>query len=332
MFEEIQALMPHEQLIYISDSGFAPYGNKPDAFIVERSMALAEFLIDEHDIKALVVACNTATAAAIHKLREQLDIPVVGMEPGIKPAVERTESGVIGVLATENTLKSDKFSNLLDTHHHRARILTQPCHGLVDAIEQGDLDSPATETLLTSYLKPLLDEGADTVVLGCTHYPLLTPLIEKIAGNDVHLISTGAAVARHLQRLLEVAGAMNDVVEQADAVYYTSGNIPHIKTLVERLFGRKVALHALPQALLPNVNDTFDTEIIEFELEDKYQLLFQAMLQGEDGLAMVRCIDGVQQIWTTTPQLDELMDWLKCLPEHFNVRILRKYRWEQGAA
>ncbi len=251
VLEEIQTLMPHENLLYITDSGYAPYGNKPDTFIIQRALALAEFMVQTHGVKALVVACNTATAAAISHLRQHFEIPVIGMEPGIKPAVEMTDSGVIGVLATENTLKSDKFSNLLDVHHHRARILTQPCHGLVEAIEQGELAAAETRTLLASYVQPLLNDGVDTIVLGCTHYPLLIPLIREIAGDRIHLVSTGAAVARQLKHKLDDAGLCTPDTNAGDELYLTSGEVSHIRPLVAQLFHRDVSMAQLPQSLMP---------------------------------------------------------------------------------
>jgi len=183
VLRELQAAMPHEHFVYVADSKYAPYGNKDGETVLQRSLLIAETLTQTHHIKALVVACNTATAAAVFHLRETLDIPVIGMEPALKPAVEQSESGMVGILATENTLQSDKFSNLLDAHQHKARILTQPCAGLVEAIEQGELHSEKTKDLLASYVLPLMDEGVDTLVLGCTHYPWFEPIIRELVGD-----------------------------------------------------------------------------------------------------------------------------------------------------
>lgn len=332
VFEEIRALLPHENLIYIADSAYAPYGNKSDVFIIERSLRLSHFLFQAHGIKALVVACNTATAAAVATLRQSFDIPVIGMEPGIKPAIDITNTGVIGVLATENTLKSEKFSTLLDAHHHRAHILTQPCHGLVEAIERGDLETAATKELLASYLVPLLEAGADTIVLGCTHYPLLTPIIRQVAGEHIQLVRTGGAVAKHLKSQLEITAINQTHSASGTELFYTSGEVNYIQTLATSLLQRHVHIQSLPPELLPEVAmATSETTIIEFELEAKHQLMFQAMLQGEDGLAFVRCVNGVQQLWTTSTQVSALYDWLQCLPETFNLRILRQYVWEHEA-
>lgn len=244
--EDIRALLPQENLVYVADSAFAPYGSKDDAMVVQRCESLACYLIDTHNIKALVVACNTATAAAIQTLREQLAIPVIGMEPAIKPAVAATQSGVVGVLATENTLKSDKFSNLLDAHQHRARIITQPCFGLVEAIEQGDFNSEKTKQLLQGYVQPLLDEGVDTLVLGCTHYPLLEPLIRELVGEQVHMISTGAAVAKQVQHTLQQSGIENQEVRQPTYSFYTSGDVAHVETLASKLLQQPIKMQPLP--------------------------------------------------------------------------------------
>ncbi|MDX8387724.1 MAG: glutamate racemase [Ghiorsea sp.] len=246
VFEEIRALLPHEDLVYIADSAFAPYGNKPDTCIQERSLKQAEFLVEQCGVKALVVACNTATAAAISKLRQRFDMPVIGMEPALKPAVEMTKSGIVGILATGNTLKSDKFSSLLDIHQHRARILTQPCHGLVEAIEAGNFATFETKELLFRYLKPLLDAGVDTVVLGCTHYPWLTTLIRSIAGEHIQLVSTGSAVAKHLQHQL----ISNDGVTASDKKgyeqFWTSGDVHRVAAVAQALLNKKIDLKLLP--------------------------------------------------------------------------------------
>ena len=319
VLQDIQALLPHESLVYIADSAYAPYGEKDTDDIVSRCLFIANILIQQHKIKALVVACNTATAAAIHVLRNTLDIPVIGMEPAIKPAVDITESGVVGVFATANTLKSDKFSNLLDAHQHRARIIAQPCVGWVETVEQGTLNTDATKQLVLKYVQPLLVEGVDTIVLGCTHYPLLEPLIRKVFGKQVHIISTGAAVAKQLQSQLDAKGALNRQAESGRESFWTSGDQRHVSNMASLLFQREMVFKPLPEK--------HETIIVEFTLEKKQHLLFQALLQGEDGLAFVRCKHGVQQLWTTSSQIDALKDWLKCLPKSFNLCILQEYVW-----
>ncbi|ABE48894.1 glutamate racemase [Methylobacillus flagellatus KT] len=207
VLRHIQQQLPHEHLLYVADSLNAPYGPKPQAFIIERSRNIAQFLI-ESGAKAIVVACNTATAAAIRILRNELDIPVIGMEPAVKPAAAATRSGVVGVLATTGTLKSAQFAALLEHYGKHIKVVAQACVGLVECIERGELDTPSTRALVAGYVAPLMEEGADTIVLGCTHYPFIKPLIADIAGPDVVLIDTGAAVARQVGHRLEEAGLL----------------------------------------------------------------------------------------------------------------------------
>ena len=209
ILHHVRALLPHEHLIYFADSGHAPYGDKSEQYVVDRSLAIADFLLAQ-GVKALVVACNTATVAAIKAVRARYpELPVVGVEPGLKPGAAATRSGKIGVLATARTLKGEKFLLLRDqiAGATQAQFLLQPCVGLVDEIEKGDLQTPAIAAMLERYVAPLLEQGADTLVLGCTHYPFVREGIEQVArahsAAPVTLIDTGEAVARQLARLLE---------------------------------------------------------------------------------------------------------------------------------
>jgi glutamate racemase len=197
----VRTLLPHEEIVYVADSGNAPYGGRDDAFIVERSLAISDWLL-EQGAKAMVIACNTATAQAVHVLRSLTPIPLVGVEPGLKPAALLSKSHVAGVLATASTLRSEKFRRLLAEHQGTCRFLCQPGHGLVEAIERGDTDSAELVELLSSYLAPMLAEGADTLVLGCTHYPFIDGAIRRIAGEQLAIIDTSVAIARQLVRLL----------------------------------------------------------------------------------------------------------------------------------
>jgi glutamate racemase len=223
VLRHIRALLPQEHLIYFADTAFAPYGDKPEAIVAERALALAQFLVGR-GVKALVVACNTATIAAIKLLRAHYPhLPIVGVEPGLKPAAALTKSGKVGVLATGGTLAGEKFLLLRQQigQASNTEFLLQGCAGLADQIELGELDSPATIALLQRYVQPLLDQGADTLVLGCTHYPFVQQAIEDIAsraGKTVALIDTGAAVARQLARLLAAAGLLRSDADAAEAV------------------------------------------------------------------------------------------------------------------
>jgi len=212
VLRHVRAQLPHEHVLYFADSSFAPYGDKPEHVLTERVLAIGAFLISQ-GAKAIVVACNTATVAAIAALRERYPaLPIVGVEPGLKPAAAATRSSIVGVLATERTLAGNKFLQLRDqiAAATGARFLLQPCHGLADQIEFGTLDSNDTDALLRRFILPLLDAGADTLVLGCTHYPLVQASIEAVIASAterrVTLIDTGEAVARHLARLLETGG------------------------------------------------------------------------------------------------------------------------------
>src|SRR5450830_1459 len=214
VLRHIHAQLPHEHLMYFADSGYAPYGGRSEQWLIERSLAVAGFLFG-HGAKALVVACNTATVAAIKAIRAQWPgMPIVGVEPGLKPGAAATTSGTVGVLATDRTLRGEKFLQLRDqiAASTNARFLLQPCIGLVDQIELGELGSEATEAMLEQYVVPLLEGGADTLVLGCTHYPFVEDVIRRIvnehAKTPVTLIDTGDAVARQLGRLLEGAGLL----------------------------------------------------------------------------------------------------------------------------
>lgn len=235
VLEEIQQLLSRESLLYVADCGHIPYGEKTPAFILERSRSVAEFF-RERGAKAFVIACNTATVAAVADLRQDYpDWPLVGMEPAVKPAAAATRSGVVGVLATTGTLQSAKFAALLDRFATDVRVITQPCPGLVELIEAGDLNSPALSALLQGYIEPLLSAGCDTIILGCTHYPFLKPLLAQMLPPSIILIDTGAAVARQLKRLLGERDLLA-VGEPEPAQFWTSGDRCHLRNILPTLW------------------------------------------------------------------------------------------------
>ncbi|WLI07480.1 glutamate racemase [Pseudomonas sp. FP597] len=235
VLDEIQRLLPHESLLYVADGGHIPYGEKTPAFILERSRRVAEFF-REKGAKAFVIACNTATVAAVADLRQDFpDWPLVGMEPAVKPAAAATRTGVVGVLATTGTLQSAKFAALLDRFATDVRVITQPCPGLVELIETGDLTNPALRTLLQGYIDPLLSAGCDTIILGCTHYPFLKPLLAQMLPSSITLIDTGAAVARQLKRLLGERDLLA-VANPAPAQFWTSGDVCHLRNILPTLW------------------------------------------------------------------------------------------------
>lgn len=244
VLRHIRALLPAEDLIYVADSAHAPYGDKSPQFIAARALAIAEFLV-ARDAKALVVACNTATAAAIASLRARFDLPVVGMEPAVKPAAGATRSGVIGVLATSGTLESEKFADLVARFGSRARVIVQPCPGLVERIEAGDLSGAQTRRLLAGFVAPLLAQGADTLVLGCTHYPFLMPLLRELAGPQVALIESGAAVARQLARRLAETDFHAHGHGGGRERFFSSGEPARLAALLPRLWGAAAPVERL---------------------------------------------------------------------------------------
>ncbi len=239
VLKHIHAHLPHENLLYFADSLYAPYGNKSPEFIIERATFIADFLI-EKGAKALVVACNTATAAGISHLRHHYALPIIGMEPAVKPAAAATKTGVVGVLATVGTLKSAQFAALLENYGQHIQVVTQGCIGLVECIERGELDTPDTKDLIRQYTAPLLAEGADTIVLGCTHYPFVKQAIQEIVGDNTTLIDTGAAVAKQLKRQLEEKGLLNQNTEKAEVHFWTNSESANAAEITERLWGNHV--------------------------------------------------------------------------------------------
>ena len=204
ILDEALRQLPNHDYLYFADSANAPYGEKPPEWIAERSLAVCQSLA-EAGCQAIVVACNTATAEAIQGIRAELKtIPIIGVEPGIKPAALQSQKGLVGVLATEATLKSDKFNALLATLPGDCRFIKQAGAGLVPLIESGQLNAPETAALLAQHLEPMRTAGVDTLVLGCTHYPFLMPLILSHLGSSVLIVDTGEAVVRQLARQLEV--------------------------------------------------------------------------------------------------------------------------------
>jgi glutamate racemase len=249
ILRHIRAQLPHEHLLYVADTGFAPYGDKPEHVVAERSLAIARFLVAQ-GAKALVVACNTATISAVKLLRETMPaMPIVGVEPGLKPAAAASRSGKVGVLATERTLAGAKFLQLRDqiSAATGADFLLQPCRGLVDQIELGDTE--AVTALLRRYVTPLLEQGADTLVLGCTHYPLVKATIEDLiaesGSQDIALVDTGEAVARQLVRLLDAGGLLRaaDAAVPPRLTAYTSASATALSAAFNSLVGIDPPVH-----------------------------------------------------------------------------------------
>ena len=235
VLKEIRKVLPSGHFIYYADNAHCPYGEKSQDYIRDRARAVTRLLLDK-SAELIVVACNTATGAAIAALREEFDVPFVGMEPAVKPAALGTRSGVIGVLATAGTLKASKYLNTKGLYQDDVRIEEHVGEGFVQLVERGELDGPEAERTVRASLQPLLDAGADIIVLGCTHYPFLRPVIERIAGPDVRIIDPAPAVARQVLRVLES--------RSADADPASPGNPPE-GTLELLSSGDPATLHAL---------------------------------------------------------------------------------------
>jgi glutamate racemase len=257
VLQALQAELPQERFVYLADSAHAPYGERGDAFVAERTHAIADYLVTHHHIKALVVACNTATAAAIHEARLRYPhMPLVGVEPALKPAVSHSQTRHIGVIGTHGTLGSAKFANLLATVQDQAQFVIQPCRGLANAIELSTAQAPATDKtqtevhrLCAQYTQAMGTFGKalgqiDTLVLGCTHYVFAADDLQQILGPDVTLLSTGEPVARQTRRLLEAAGLLASAPQNlSEAKAYkhtqllTSGSLTALQAAALRWLG-----------------------------------------------------------------------------------------------
>lgn len=228
--------LPHEHFLYVGDSGCAPYGDRSAEFVTERAIAITEFLVRQ-DAKAIVVACNTATGVAVESLRARFALPIVAIEPAVKPAASRSRSRVVGVLATTGTLASPNVGKLLANYGSDVEFVIQSCPGLADQVEKGKLASDETRALVRRYLRPIVEKGADIVVLGCTHYPFIRSMIQEAAGPGVDIIDPAAPVARELRRRLESAGLLNDAAVAGTERFRTTGIVEIVGPIVRQLWG-----------------------------------------------------------------------------------------------
>ena len=244
ILDEALQQLPHHNYIYFADSANAPYGDKPPQWIAERSLQICRYLV-EQDCSAIVVACNTATAEAIATIRSTLDIPIIGVEPGIKPAAMQSQNGIVGVLATEATLNSDKFNALLATLPEHCQFIKQAGAGLVPLIEAGLIETPEMQALLRSHLKPIQDQGADTLVLGCTHYPFLKKMIRAVVGDSMTLIDTSDAVVRQLLRQMHQQGLIVGSKHSPKLSLLSTANADTLEAMAERLLHRDLSKYAI---------------------------------------------------------------------------------------
>ncbi|MBC8335085.1 MAG: glutamate racemase [Anaerolineales bacterium] len=231
----IRAQMPHENLLYFADQGHVPYGSRSLEEVRHFSEAITHFLLGQ-GAKLIVVACNTASAAALHYLRKTFpDIPFIGMEPAIKPAAEHTNSGVVGVLATPATFQGKLYASVVERFAKDVDVLQDTCQGLVEEIERGALEADSTRKILVAALRPMLDKGLDTVVLGCTHYPFVIPLIEEIVGESVRVIDPAPAVARQVERRLDALNLRQREEIQGEVQIFTSGEKAALESIIPKL-------------------------------------------------------------------------------------------------
>lgn len=231
----LQERLPQEDFFYFADTRYLPYGDRPEVFLRERGVLIAEALA-RRGAKALVIACNTATAAAAEAIRAASPLPIVALEPGVKPAAALTRSGVIGVLATTRTLQSERFQRLVGNHAPHLKVIAQACPGLAEAIETAGPESAEVAALLDVFVEPLAAAGVDVMVLGCTHYPWVAAAIARRLPAGATLLDTGAPVARQLDRLLATAGLLGG--GNGRLTVATSGAPAKVSATVDRLWGR----------------------------------------------------------------------------------------------
>lgn len=237
VWREIVRQLPHAGTLYFADQAHVPYGPRSAEEILGFTRSITDFLLTQ-GAQIIVVACNTASGVALRPLRAAYpDVPFVGMEPAVKPAAEHTRNGRVGVIATPTTFQGALFKQLADRFGHDVEIHTQVCPGLVAAVEDGELDTPNTRLLLETCLAPLIGSGIDQLVLGCTHYPFLRPVIQQLVGPDVAVIDPAPAVARQTGRLLEERGLLHHRADPAHHTFFTSGSAAQLRGMARTLIG-----------------------------------------------------------------------------------------------
>jgi len=241
----IRTALPHEDLLYLGDQANVPYGERSLEELRELARGVTRFMLAE-GAKLIVIACNTASAAALKTLRQEYpEVPFVGMEPAVKPAAEQTHSGKVGVLATPSTFQGELYASVVERFANGVEIYQETCPGLVSQIEKGWLETPKTRQILEAALLPLMARGVDTLVMGCTHFPFVIPLIEQITEGNARVIDPAPAVARQTQRVLEEHGLLNPQPAAGTTRYYTTGDPAKFARVLPRLIGVQASVHAL---------------------------------------------------------------------------------------
>lgn len=237
----VRAELPGEDLLYYGDSLYAPYGDQKPEYIIERSLTISRFLISK-GAKAIVVSCNTATATAVNTMRETFDLPIIGIEPAVKPAASSTKTKAIGVLATTRTLTSERYLKLVREYAgQNVRVVSVPCPGLMECVERGEWHSLNTQNLIANYLKPIKAAGADRIVLGCTHYPFLTEAIKEQLSSDVIIIDPSHAVAKELKHRLLEHGLLSAATKGSET-FFISGDAEKHREIIQRLWNSEAPL------------------------------------------------------------------------------------------
>ena len=237
VWQALRQLLPQEDLLYFADQAKVPYGVRPLEEVRSLAEGVSGYFMGQ-GAKLIVIACNTASAAALKHLRAlYADFPFVGMEPAVKPAAEQTLSGKVGVLATPSTFQGELYASVVERFAHDVQLYQNTCPGLVQQIEKGYLDTPKTRRILTGALEPMLKEGVDTLVMGCTHFPFVIPLIKQIAGEDVRVIDPAPAVARQVQRVLAARELLTTRISAGKSVFLTSGDNAKLHALLPKLIG-----------------------------------------------------------------------------------------------
>jgi glutamate racemase len=240
IYNEIHELLPHENTIYLADSKNAPYGGKSKQQIIEISVKNTEFLL-KNKCKLIVVACNTASTNAVKYLREHYEVPIIRVQPAIKPAALHSKTKVVGMLATKGTLESELLFETAQRFASGVKVVEQVGEGLVDLIENGQMESPEMTRLLKKYVEPMLEHNIDQLVLGCTHYPFLTKQIQEITGDGVQIIDSGEAIARQTRVIIEQEGLLNEDQQEGKRVFYSNKNVQVLQDMLDLFHDNLVA-------------------------------------------------------------------------------------------
>jgi glutamate racemase len=243
VLREIRKLLPADRLVYVADSGHAPYGDRPPQYVKDRVRTILDFLIERQDAGMIVFACNTATEIAIADARARYAVPIVGMEPAIKPAIEQSASKTIGVLGTTATVHGTRVTDLVQRHARNAHVLLEACPDLVVQVERGAVNDAATRALVRQHVSRMISEGADVIVLGCTHFHFLKRVIEDVVGTDAVVVDPSVAVA---QQVVRRRGHLPVGNERGEESFWTSGPVDKAARVMSALWGTPVAVTALP--------------------------------------------------------------------------------------